>query len=86
MIRYDRSSGDGVSGPSLFAVAAFTDVDGNPGEASATSSGTNWPISHPVPVIQLPGAPSTARIDLSSQQRSSALLYTVVGAGFFDRA
>lgn len=55
-----------------FAVVGFTDADGNQGEIQRTGSGTEkWPIGREVPVVHLPGAPSTARIDLPSEHRTN---------------
>jgi hypothetical protein len=82
VVRYVRSPGDDSPGQSLFAVVGFTDAAGNRAEVKATSSGTDWPIGHPVPVIHLPGAPATARIDLNSERRSRALVFALVGGGF----
>lgn len=81
VVRHVRraTSGRGVR----YAMVGFAHEDGASGEIKVTSSGTRqWPVGREVPVVYLPGAPSTARLDLSSERRTIARLFLVVGVGF----
>lgn len=84
VVRYKRMRAD--ENVSLSPMVAFSDADGHPREIRSVSSGTGrWPIGLQEPVVHLPGAPSTAPIDLSSERRGIATVLIVV-SGFFTIA
>ncbi len=83
VVRHARRATSGTNRGAQYAMVGFTRADGTSGEIKVTSSGTReWPVGREVPVVYLPGAPSTARLDLSSERRSIARVFVVVGLGF----
>ncbi|MFD5699432.1 DUF3592 domain-containing protein [Streptomyces lasiicapitis] len=64
--RYESSSGTGGSGPSPHAVVAYVDDQGCMRELQDQRTGrSGLRVGGPAPVIYLPGAPGTARIDIA---------------------
>ena len=65
------------------AVVNFVDAQGNPHEFEAKSSGVKGlPVGGPAPVHYLPGAPKTARLDISGKRLESIITPFVVGIAF----
>jgi hypothetical protein len=83
VVRHRRSSG-GEGGSVSFAVVNFVDVQGRPHEFEVGAKGLA--VGGQAPVVYLPGAPETARVDLSSKRRASFGLLLVGGIGFMVAA
>ncbi|MET8021888.1 DUF3592 domain-containing protein [Streptomyces decoyicus] len=70
-------------GTVYFAVVNFVDAQGSPHEFEGKASGVKGlPLGGQAPVLYLPSAPQTARIDLSSMRGTTLGLPLVAGAGF----
>ncbi|MFJ9855400.1 DUF3592 domain-containing protein [Streptomyces sp. NPDC101150] len=62
--RYESSSGAGGSGPTQHAVVEFVDDQGHMRQLRDQETGRGLGLQASAPVIYLPGAPGTARIDM----------------------
>jgi hypothetical protein len=86
VVRHRRQS-SAKGGTAYFAVVNFVDAQGIPHEFEANSSGVRGlPVGGRAPVVYLPGAPESARLDLSGRRLASILvplgggiLFTAVG-------
>ncbi|MER8153645.1 DUF3592 domain-containing protein [Streptomyces sp. NPDC094472] len=66
--------------PVYFAVVNFNDAQGNPHEFESNLSGVGGlPVSGRAPVLYLPGAPKSARLDLSSKRIGGIALVLAIG-------
>ena len=66
--------------PIYFAVVSFVDAQGNQQEFESDLSGVKGlPVSSPAPVLYLPGAPKSARLDLSSKRIGGIAFVLAIG-------
>lgn len=79
VIRHHRTSG-GWGRTVDFAVVTFADAQGTQQQFRSRVSGVKGlPVGCRAPVLYLPGAPQTARIDLASNRLASTGVPLVVG-------
>ncbi|WP_329471300.1 DUF3592 domain-containing protein [Streptomyces sp. NBC_01723] len=80
VVRHHRSTGTRGEGVTYTAVVEFTDAQGCSHQFQARTSGVKrLPVGGRAPVRYLPGAPSTARVDLTGKRVESVVL--PLGAG-----
>ncbi|MFG2324552.1 DUF3592 domain-containing protein [Streptomyces sp. NPDC048568] len=80
VVRHHRSTGTRGEGVTFTAVVEFTDAQGCSHQFQARTSGVKrLPVGGRAPVRYLPGAPSTARVDLTGKRVESVVL--PLGAG-----
>ncbi|MER8161282.1 DUF3592 domain-containing protein [Streptomyces sp. NPDC094472] len=66
--------------PIYFAVVSFGDAQGNQHEFESNLSGVEGlPVSGRAPVLYLPGAPKSARLDVSSKRIGGIVLAFAIG-------
>ncbi|WP_344566580.1 DUF3592 domain-containing protein [Streptomyces axinellae] len=81
VVRHRRKSGN--EGPVSFAVVNFVDTQGSPREFQHRASGVKGlPVGGHVPVLYLPGAPESARLDLSAKRFQTVGMPFAGGLGF----
>ncbi|MEU7487056.1 DUF3592 domain-containing protein [Streptomyces sp. NPDC042319] len=82
VVRHRRKSSS-EGGHTTFAVVNFVDAQGGPHEFQAQSSGVKGlPVGGQAPVLYLPGAPKTARLDISSKRVGHLVASSVGGIAF----